>query len=192
MPETSRLFRSSRAFAAVSLLASGVFAFPKLPHAQATPLDSLRSLIGVWDTQDTYHPETGAPSVESGVRTCALVMNDSYVQCETIAQRANGRSRAYRFLINYNRDSARYEMLSIWSNIPLKLVQKLMPLDQNRRWRVTNLALVGAPLEPHWSEIVFERPDRIVWTGRRVRDGTPPESSPVSFVETWTRRARSR
>jgi hypothetical protein len=31
------------------------------PLTAQSPLDALRPLIGTWDTQDTYHPETGAP-----------------------------------------------------------------------------------------------------------------------------------
>jgi hypothetical protein len=53
------------------------------PLTAQSPLDALRPLIGTWDTQDTYHPETGAPIVERGVRTCELVMHGSYIQCET-------------------------------------------------------------------------------------------------------------
>ena len=154
-----------------------------------SPLDALRPLIGVWDTHDTYQPETGAPIVERGVRTCELVMHGSYIQCETVAPRPNGRERSYRFLINFNRDSSRYEMLSIWSNIPPKLVQQLTPMeDENRRWRITNIAIVGGERSDHWSELVLETPQRIVWTGRRVRPGQNPAEAPISFVDTWTKR----
>lgn len=153
-----------------------------------TPLDALRPLIGVWDTHDTYHPETGPPIVERGVRTCDLVLHGSYIQCETIAPRPNGRERSYRFLINFNGDSARYEMLSIWSNIPPKLVQRLTPTDDNRRWTISNIAIVGAEPSSHWSELVIETPARIVWTGRRVRAGQNPADAPISFVDTWTKR----
>jgi hypothetical protein len=153
-----------------------------------SPLDALRPLIGVWDTHDTYHPDSGAPIVERGVRTCELVMHGSYIQCETFAPRLNGRDRTYRFLINFNRDSARYEMLSIWSNIPPKLVQQLTPSDENRRWHITNIAIVGGERSAHWSELVIENPRQIVWTGRRIRPGQDPAQAPISFVDTWTKR----
>jgi hypothetical protein len=160
----------------------------QLTQPVRSPMDALQPLIGVWDTHDTYHPETGASIVERGVRTCQLVMHSSYVQCETIAPRPNGRERSYRFLINFNPDSSRYEMLSIWSNIPPKLVQQLTPSDDYRRWRITNIAIVGAEPSHHWSELVVESAQRIVWTGRRVRVGQNPADAPVSFRETWTRR----
>ncbi len=44
------------------------------------------------------------------------------------------------------------------------------------------------PLSPHFSELVFERPDRIVWTGRRVTNNGDPAAAPISFVETWAQR----
>ena len=169
------------------LILTIVSVFSARAEGQA-PLDALRPLIGVWDTQDTYHPETGSPIVERGVRTCELVMHGSYIQCETIAPRPNGRERSYRFLINFNADSSRYEMLSIWSNIPPKLVQHLVPSDEHRRWRITNIAIVGAERSEHWSELVVETPQRIVWTGRRVRAGQDPNQAPLSFVDTWTKR----
>jgi hypothetical protein len=39
----------------------------------------------------------------------------------------------------------------------------------------------------HWSELVFDGPSRIVWTGRRVAAGQDPRQAPISFLETWTR-----
>jgi hypothetical protein len=41
----------------------------------------------------------------------------------------------------------------------------------------------------HYSELVFEDEDRIVWTGRRVDGETDPQEAPISFVETWERRS---
>ena len=38
-------------------------------------LDWLAPLVGVWATEDTYHPVKGNPVVEHGTRTCALVMS---------------------------------------------------------------------------------------------------------------------
>jgi hypothetical protein len=52
-------------------------------------------------------------------------MRDVYVECETVVERPNGNGRTYRFLINYNRNTSRFEMLSIWSNVPDKAVQSL-------------------------------------------------------------------
>lgn len=81
-------------------------------------------------------------------------------------------------------------MVSLWSNVPHKLVQRLTPDAQHRRWTFSNLAVIGDtdPISPHWSELVFETRDRIVWTGRRITAAdADPAAAPLSFQETWTR-----
>jgi hypothetical protein len=42
----------------------------------------------------------------------------------------------------------------------------------------------------HHSDLVFDVPDRIVWTGRRLRPGVNPADAPISFVETCRRRTQ--
>lgn len=74
--------------------------------------DWLSPFVGVWDTIDTYHPVNGAPIVERGRRTCEMVMQGTYLQCETVANRPSGGGRTYRFLMNHNRTMKRFEMLS--------------------------------------------------------------------------------
>lgn len=161
---------------------------PTVASAQPS-IGWLDFLVGVWDTEDTYHPATGKPTVERGVRTCALVMRESYLQCETLVDRGEGRGRTYRFIANYNATVKRFEMLSIWSNVPHKLVQSLTPDAARRTWRFENIAVVGddEPLSANWSELVIESPERIVWTGRRITAGADPANAPLSFRETWTR-----
>lgn len=153
-------------------------------------MQSLTPLIGVWETSDTYHPVSGSPSTERGVRTCEFVMRNTYVQCETVVTRANGGGRTYRFLINHNPDFNRFEMVSIWSNVSHKLIQAVVPNSQRTRWRFSNLDVIGLKEEPsaHWSELVFESSDRIVWTGRRIKGQKNPSDASLSFVETWVRR----
>jgi len=152
--------------------------------------ETFRPLIGTWETQDTYHPVDGPPSVEAGVRTCHMALRDQYLQCDTEAVNAEGTERSYRWMVNYNGITERFEMLSIWSNVPFKSVSALEALDERNGWWLTSVAHVGDDEEypPGYSEIVMETPDRIVWTGRRVSEGVPPEDAPISFVETWVRR----
>jgi hypothetical protein len=166
----------------LSLLAPAV-------HAQDAPSTAwLQPLVGVWATEDTYYPVSGQPIVERAVRTCELVMRGSYLQCESVVTRDDGRDRTYRFLLNHNATMARFEMLSLWSNVPHKVAQVLTPDAARRRWRVENLVVIGdLELATHWSELVFDGDDRIVWTGRRVAAGGDPASAPISFVETWRR-----
>ena len=143
----------------------------------------LAPFVGVWNTEDTFRPAGGGkPSMERAVRTCEMVMHDSYLQCESIVSRPSGTGRTYRFLINYNQTMGRFEMLSLWSNVPHKLVQSLTPDAGRRRWQFVNVAVVGddEPLSNHWSELVFESNERIVWTGRRVAPGGDFAASPLS------------
>jgi hypothetical protein len=81
-------------------------------------------------------------------------------------------------------------MLSIWSNVPHKAVQKLTPEATHQRWTIENIAVIGddEPMAPHWSELIFETRDRVVWTGRRLSAATAdPAAAPISFREVWTR-----
>jgi len=157
--------------------------------AAQSPLDPLRPLLGVWDTRDVYYPAAGDSSIETGVRTCEFVMNDTYIQCETRASRAGGRERTYRFMINYNRNTARFEMLSLWSNVPHKAVYALTAQPGTNRWRVIDVATIGVDDDgAHFSDLVFESPVSINWTGRRVARGQDPAVAPISFRETWRKR----
>ena len=168
-----------------------VFACPWPSGLSAQPgIDGFQPLVGVWDTEDTYHPADGPPIVETGVRTCSLVLRDQYLQCDTEAVNAQGVERTYRWMINYNSVMSRFEMLSIWSNVPFKAVSALEALEHDQGWWLRSVAVVGDTETdpPSYSEIVLETADSIVWTGRRVSDGVLPEDAPVSFVETWIRR----
>ena len=168
-----------------------------LPLASTEPaaqpaVSWLSPLHGVWATIDTYHPVSGEPIVERATRTCRTVMHDAYVECETVVARPDGTGRTYRFLINYNRTTSRFEMLSIWSNVPHKAVQTMAPNSGRDRWTIEDLAVIGddGSSNEHWSELVIESADRIVWTGRRVTGGVDPKAAPISFHETWTRLSR--
>jgi hypothetical protein len=178
---------TTRAIAIAFILSGGV---PLDADAQDAPTPAwLQPFVGVWDTEDTYHPVSGQPIVERAVRTCELVMRGSYLQCESVVTRADGRDRTYRFLLNYNSTMSRFEMLSLWSNVPHKVVQALTPDVTRRRWHIENVAVIGDPAPAsHWSDLIFESADRIVWTGRRVTAGVDPARAPISFVETWRRR----
>lgn len=160
--------------------------------AMAQPsVDWLSALAGTWQTEDTYHRASGSPIVERATRTCRLVMHGTYMECETVVARPNGTGRTYRFLINYNRTTSRFEMLSIWSNVPHKAIQTLTPNGARNRWIIEDLAVIGddGSSNEHWSELVVTG-DRIVWTGRRVTGGIDPSVAPISFVETWTLQSR--
>lgn len=152
--------------------------------------EAFSPLLGTWETEDTYHPVDGPPSVETGIRTCRLVLRDQYLQCDTEAVNAEGTERSYRWMLNYNRILDRFEMLSVWSNVPFKSVSRLDALDDGHGWRLSSVALVGDNEEypPSYSEMVVESGSRIVWTGRRITEGQPPEEAPISFIETWVRR----
>lgn len=168
-----------------------LLAFPGVTFSQPA-VSWLSPLLGVWATTDTYHPVSGSPTVENATRTCRTVMHGAYVECETVVARPNGTGRTYRFLINYNRTTSRFEMLSIWSNVPHKAVQTLTPNSGRDRWIIEDLAVIGddGGSNEHWSELVIETPERIVWTGRRVTGGVDPRTAPISFHETWTRSLR--
>jgi hypothetical protein len=134
----------------VSLAAALLLAGQSALVAQPS-IEWLEPFVGVWATVDTYYPVSGEPTVEGATRTCARIMQEAYLQCETIAQRPGGASRTYRFL-------------SLWSNVPHKLVQSMVPNGDRRRWTFTNVAVIGddEPMADHWSELIAGRPVAIL------------------------------
>ena len=177
-------------FLFLAALAIGGMDAPSQPSpATSSSMQSLAPLVGVWETSDTYHPVSGKPSVENAVRTCEFVMREAYLQCETVVTRPGGGGRTYRFLINHNPEFNRFEMISIWSNVRHKLVQALVPDAGHRRWRFSNLEVIGLKeaVTAQRSELVIESPDRITWTGWRLTPGDETAAS-LSFLEQWVRR----
>ncbi|NOT08558.1 MAG: hypothetical protein HOP28_10180 [Gemmatimonadales bacterium] len=150
----------------------------------------LAPLIGTWDTEDIYRPESPTPSIERGVRRCAYALGDRYIECVTMATNARGLGREYRFYITWDPERGRYTMLSIWSNVGGLQLTTFAIDSTGREWDIRGTApYVENGIERRtWSTLTFAAPDSIVWLGRYNLSSDSPTSWPVSFRETWRRR----
>ena len=120
----SSLNQSISALLAMSACLAGALAEAQAPPAPPPQLARLSSLIGAWNVDDTYQPPGAPPIRDVGVRTCAYVLMQRYIECTTRARNPEtGREREYRWLINYNTESRRYDIVGVFSNYAGKVTQ---------------------------------------------------------------------
>ena len=181
-----------RSIVRVIPIAFVAFAVPGRAQTAATdPLRPLSALIGTWDTEDVYRPITGREIREVGVRTCSLVLLERYVECVTRGRNAtSGREREYRWFINFNRETNRYDIVGIFSNYTGKVTHTARIDSTGRVWNIrTPSSFTDEGIEQwSWAQLVFDGPDRAVWTGYRNLETNAPTEWSVSTRETWVRR----
>ena len=181
-----------RAIVRVFPIAFVAFAVPgRAQTAAPDPLRPLSALIGTWDTEDVYRPITGPEIREVGVRTCSLVLLERYVECVTRGRNAtSGREREYRWFINFNRETNRYDIVGIFSNYTGKVTHTARLDSTGRVWNIrTPSSFTDDGIEQwSWAQLVFDGPDRAVWTGYRNLETNAPTEWSVSTRETWVRR----
>lgn len=88
-------------------------------ESKATTVADLDFLIGVWSGRSTflYPREDGrAPAHEEAQATCAYILNETYIQCDTAWARPDGRRRAFRLHFNTLEDG--YQTLFLYDNWP--------------------------------------------------------------------------
>ena len=156
---------------------------------QSAAIERLAVLIGSWDTEDVYTAVDGSQSRETGVRTCSWTMRNSYVECVTVGRNQAGREREYRWFITHNPVSSRYEVVGIFSNVPMKVRQTIHIDSTGSVWNIRSASSVSDGIEwSHAAQLIFDGRDRAVWTGYRSPDTGPPSAWSVSTRETWARR----
>lgn len=174
------------------IIGSTVLAGAHQGSGPAEPLRRLSYLVGTWDVQDEYQPADGPAIRESGVRVCTFIMQDTYIECRTTAQGASGRRREYRWFINYNGETRRYEFVALFSNVAIKDVKSFRTDETGRTWNIRNgTTSVDDGVERwHWATLAFDGDDRAVWTGYRNAETDPPQTWVRTSRETWVRRSR--
>ncbi len=142
------------------ILALMLIATTSLP---AQSLRDIEILIGKWTVEERH----ASGWWEKGERTCEWIMDSTYIQCETKARSSQGKERTYRFLINYNGQTGRFEMTGIYSNWPLKQHDAIRLDGTGMRWTLEEIAAVGETTERR-ATIIFTDRDNYSWTGRNL------------------------
>ena len=103
---------------------------------------------------------------------------------------ASGREREYRWLLNYNTETRRYDLVGVFSNYTGKVVQTIRIDSTGTVWNIRSPSSVSDGIEQwSWAQLVFESPNGAVWTGYRNLETNAPGDWSVSTRETWVRRA---
>ena len=179
-------------FALALMIALGLLTASSLAvRAQSEdPVRRLQPLIGTWDVDDTYQPIRGNAIRETGTRTCAWMLANRYVECVTRGRNAaSGREREYRWLINYNTETRRYDLIGIFSNYTGKVVQTIRIDSTGGVWNIRAPSSTDDGIEQwNWAQLVFESPNRAVWTSYRNLETSAPSEWVVGTRESWLRR----
>lgn len=142
----------------------------------AEPQPEIRRLdwmIGEWDFAD----ESTSPTddyEERGVRSCGYALDGQYIRCESRGT-SRGRTRTYVFYLNYNRELRRYEMLSMWGNVPGKALQVGSASADGRRIELQTETpyAEGAEIRRAWAVITYDGAGAYVWDSGSGPDGAP-------------------
>lgn len=128
-------------------------------RAFSQSVDALSVLIGTWSVEEIH----ASGWSEKGTRTCEWIMDSTYIQCETKAK-SNGKERTYRFLINYNSQSQRCEMVGIYSNWPIKQHDAIY-IESKTNWRLEEIPAINENTERR-ATIIFSDHDNYTWSGK--------------------------
>ena len=106
----------------------------------------LHILKGDWELNSTMIPLNAPKITEHGSMSCSIVFDSTYVECHVELENQRRRKRFYREFITYNPDSARYELLYLYSDNPSRIVE-YGKLDKNELIAETTLTLAGGKQE---------------------------------------------
>lgn len=84
-------------------------------------IKDLDFLIGTWEGQSTFlypRDEERSPANETVKVSCAYVLKDTYIQCDTAWTNSDDRTRTFRLHFNHNRLDEAYQVLFIYDNWP--------------------------------------------------------------------------
>lgn len=97
-------------------------------------INDLEFLIGEWEGQSTFlypRDEDRSPAHETVQVSCAYVLKDSYIQCDTAWTNADDRTRTFRLHFNHNQLDEAYQVLFIYDNWP-RHVSYLLNYDESK------------------------------------------------------------
>ena len=159
----------------------------------AEPEPSIRDLgwmIGDWAFHDSATDAAGFNYEEKGQRSCRWALQDRYIRCESAGGTAT-KQRSYVTYLNYNAFEQRFEMMSMWSNHPPKLLQVGQMARDGLELRLRSVQPTRGDdgvVKNHWAVLRFDGKSRWTW-----ESGSRPEGAvndgPVRFRDVALRQA---
>lgn len=173
----------SSVFVSIALLVTSA----RASYAQERNIKALSNWLGTWHVDEVFMPGTKNEIRTKSTRTCAYFLKDTYIKCETIEHNEKG-AREYQFLINYNEQNKRFEMLSVYSNWSQQRRDVIVPDSAGTRWDVIGLPTIEHDVERRiWGVMEFKS-DKITWTGKLNTSLMKPDEWTLLYIETSTRK----
>jgi hypothetical protein len=147
-------------------------------------ISDLDKLIGEWKVSEVFMQGTPHETREEGVRQCFYILDSAYIQCHTKSVTRSGKKREYIFMINFNKINGQFEMVSIYSDWPLKR-NDVITLQSKDLWDVVGTATIENGVSRRvWGVIEFSTPYSYVWKGSRNTSSQRPNEWTPLFEET--------
>lgn len=154
-----------------------------------SPTPDIRSvdwLVGEWEFADRAMLP-GSSYEEYGTRSCVYALDNQYIRCESRGT-SGDTTRTYVFYLNYNAQSERFEMLSMWGNIPGKALYTGTLSADGRQLELRDEALDtddDGIQRRSWAVITYDDNGSMVWESGSAPDGA--ERGPVRYRDDATR-----
>ena len=133
--------------------------------ASAQSVRDLDFLIGEWDVTETILPGSENEYRETGVRSCAYYLDDSFIKCEaqTVVS-TSGKKRTYAYLVNYDSRNGWFSATGIANDFPLHSNHRWF-LDEDRK-KITFVTPRNVNDDQFFrGTIEYDGKDTIVWQG---------------------------
>jgi hypothetical protein len=170
---------------------TGVYLLLAAAVAGAEPsIKDLGWMIGDWSFHDVSTEAAGFSYEERGIRSCRWALRDQYIRCESQGGSA-ARPRTYVSYINYNASAKRFEIMSIWSNHPPKLVQYGQLSPDSREFRIRQARPErddDGNVKESWAIMKFDGRETWTWDSGSRPEGAANDG-PVRFRDVAVRRS---
>lgn len=84
--------------------------------------EDLSFLLGKWNVERIYYPETENPNIMNGTMECELAGNNAFIKCEYEMERLDRPNATDIVYYNYNKIYHKYESLWLSSTWPIKVL----------------------------------------------------------------------
>lgn len=162
-----------------------VFAFSSEAKEQKMPMEKLSWLLGEWTFEDA---QVNGQYWERGTRTCILVLENQYIQCESKGISNSGKERSYYFILGYNSMDKRYEMLGLTSSYPRQNLYIITPSDDGHTLEISNHFWTQEGIvKSNEATIRYNGKDQYIWHIRNGELDPTTGLKKVGFIDTVNR-----
>ena len=148
----------------------------------------LAKILGEWSFEDASADGSGSYR-ETGTRSCAYTLEETYIRCESRGRSAKGKDRIYLFYFNYNAADRRYEMHALHSSWS-QTQRFTLSIEADGSWRLLRPAAPnadGGASRSNWGTVRFPDANSMVWETRLNSSDEAPDKWVLAFIDTSVR-----